>query len=71
MMKEEFGAKKPESMRMRFHTQTAAASLTKPQPINNIVRTTLQALSGGAGRHPVPAHKRPRRGLHNTLGSTP
>ena len=49
MMKEEFGAKKPESMRMRFHTQTAAASLTKPQPINNIVRTTLQALSAVLG----------------------
>jgi methylmalonyl-CoA mutase N-terminal domain/subunit len=49
MMKEEFGAKKPESMRMRFHTQTAAASLTKPQPINNIVRTTLQALSAVFG----------------------
>ena len=48
-MKEEFGAKKPESMRMRFHTQTAAASLTKPQPINNIVRTTLQALSAVLG----------------------
>ena len=49
MMKEEFGAKKPESMRMRFHTQTAAATLTKPQPVNNIVRTTLQALSAVLG----------------------
>lgn len=49
MMKEHFGAKKPESMRMRFHTQTAAASLTKPQPVNNVVRTTLQALSAVLG----------------------
>jgi methylmalonyl-CoA mutase cobalamin-binding domain/chain len=49
MMKEEFGAKRPESMRMRFHTQTAAATLTKPQPINNVVRTTLQALSAVLG----------------------
>ncbi len=49
MMKEEFGAKKPESMRIRFHTQTAAATLTKPQPVNNIVRTTLQALSAVLG----------------------
>jgi methylmalonyl-CoA mutase cobalamin-binding domain/chain len=49
MMKEEFGAKNPESMRMRFHTQTAAATLTKPQPLNNIVRTALQALAAVLG----------------------
>jgi methylmalonyl-CoA mutase N-terminal domain/subunit len=49
MMKEEFGAKRPESMRMRFHTQTAAATLTRPQPLNNIVRTTLQALAAVLG----------------------
>jgi methylmalonyl-CoA mutase N-terminal domain/subunit len=49
IMKEEFGAKSPESMRLRFHTQTAAATLTKPQPSNNIVRTTLQALSAVLG----------------------
>ena len=49
LMKDEFGAQKPESMRMRFHTQTAAATLTKPQPLNNIVRTTLQALAAVLG----------------------
>jgi methylmalonyl-CoA mutase cobalamin-binding domain/chain len=49
MMKEEFGAADPESMRMRFHTQTAAATLTKPQPLNNIVRTALQALAAVLG----------------------
>ncbi|MSO96175.1 MAG: methylmalonyl-CoA mutase [Thermoleophilia bacterium] len=49
MMKEEFGATNPESMRMRFHTQTAAATLTKPQPLNNIVRTALQALAAVLG----------------------
>jgi methylmalonyl-CoA mutase cobalamin-binding domain/chain len=49
MMKEEFGATNPESMRMRFHTQTAAASLTKPQPLNNIVRTAFQALAAVLG----------------------
>jgi len=51
IMKERFGAQKPESMRLRFHCQTAAATLTKAQPLNNIVRTALQALSailGGA-----------------------
>ena len=49
MMKEEFGAKNPESMRMRFHCQTAAATLTRPQPLNNIVRTALQALAAVLG----------------------
>ncbi len=49
MMREEFGAKSPESMRLRFHTQTAAATLTKPQPLNNIARTALQALSAVLG----------------------
>jgi methylmalonyl-CoA mutase N-terminal domain/subunit len=49
MMREEFGARNPESMRMRFHTQTAAATLTKPQPLNNIVRTAIQALAAVLG----------------------
>jgi methylmalonyl-CoA mutase cobalamin-binding domain/chain len=49
MMGEEFGATNPESMRMRFHTQTAAATLTKPQPLNNIVRTAIQALAAVLG----------------------
>src|SRR5262249_31942036 len=38
IMKERFAAQKPESMRLRFHCQTAAMSLTKAQPMNNIVR---------------------------------
>jgi len=49
IMKERFGAKNPESMRLRFHTQTAAATLTKPQYKVNIVRTALQALSAVLG----------------------
>jgi methylmalonyl-CoA mutase cobalamin-binding domain/chain len=49
VMKERFGAQKPESMRLRFHCQTAAATLTKAQPMNNIVRTALQALSAVLG----------------------
>jgi methylmalonyl-CoA mutase cobalamin-binding domain/chain len=49
MMKEEFGARKPESMRLRFHTQTAAATLTKPQPYNNVIRTAIQALAAVLG----------------------
>jgi methylmalonyl-CoA mutase N-terminal domain/subunit len=49
MVKERFGATRPESGRLRFHAQTAAATLTKPQPLNNIVRTALQALSAVLG----------------------
>jgi methylmalonyl-CoA mutase N-terminal domain/subunit len=49
IMRDEFGATKAESMRLRFHTQTAAATLTKPQPSNNIIRTALQALSAVLG----------------------
>ncbi len=43
------GARRPESMRIRFHCQTAAASLTKAQPYNNVVRTALQALAAVLG----------------------
>jgi methylmalonyl-CoA mutase N-terminal domain/subunit len=49
IMKNRFGAKNPESMRLRFHCQTAAATLTKPQYQINIVRTALQALSAVLG----------------------
>jgi 2-hydroxyisobutanoyl-CoA mutase large subunit len=49
LMKERFGATRAESMRLRFHCQTAAMTLTKAQPMNNIVRTALQALSGVLG----------------------
>src|ERR1700754_470384 len=49
MMRERFGAQNPQSMRLRFHAQTAAATLTKPQPLNNIIRTALQALSAVLG----------------------
>jgi 2-hydroxyisobutanoyl-CoA mutase large subunit len=44
-----FGATKPESMRLRFHCQTAAATLTKAQPMVNVVRTAYQALSAVLG----------------------
>ncbi len=49
IMKNRFGAKNPESMRLRFHCQTAAATLTKPQYPINIVRTAMQALSAVLG----------------------
>ena len=49
IMKERFGAKKPESMRLRFHCQTAAATLTKPQHKVNLMRTAYQALAAVLG----------------------
>ena len=48
-MKQRFGAKKPESMRLRFHCQTAAATLTKPQHQVNLMRTAYQALAAVMG----------------------
>ncbi len=49
LMRDRFGAKKPESMRMRFHCQTAGVSLTAQQPYNNVVRVALQALAAVLG----------------------
>ncbi len=48
-MRDTYGAKKEESMRLRFHTQTAGVSLTAQQPLNNIVRTTSEALAAVLG----------------------
>jgi methylmalonyl-CoA mutase cobalamin-binding domain/chain len=48
-MRERFGARRPESMRLRFHCQTAGSSLTSREPLNNIARTALQALSAVLG----------------------
>ncbi len=49
IMKERFGAKNPRSMMLRTHCQTAGVSLTAQQPMNNVVRTTWQALSAILG----------------------
>jgi methylmalonyl-CoA mutase, N-terminal domain len=49
IMKDRFGAKSEKSMKLRFHTQTAGSSLTAQQAENNIVRTTVQALSAVLG----------------------
>jgi methylmalonyl-CoA mutase N-terminal domain/subunit len=48
-MKNKYGAKKKESMRLRFHTQTAGVSLTAQEPENNIARVTLQGLAAVLG----------------------
>jgi methylmalonyl-CoA mutase N-terminal domain/subunit len=48
-MRDTYGATDPASWRMRFHTQTAGVSLTAQQPLNNIVRTAIEALAGVLG----------------------
>ncbi|TKJ27603.1 MAG: methylmalonyl-CoA mutase [Promethearchaeota archaeon Loki_b31] len=49
IMKDRFHAKDPNSMRLRFHTQTAGVTLTAQQPNINIIRVTLQALAAILG----------------------
>ncbi len=49
IMKERFHARKEESLRLRFHTQTAGCSLVAQQPMNNVVRVTMQALAAVLG----------------------
>jgi len=48
-LRDRYGAKDPNSWRLRFHTQTAGCSLTAQQPENNIVRVAIQALAGVLG----------------------
>jgi methylmalonyl-CoA mutase N-terminal domain/subunit len=48
-MRERFGATDPRSLMLRTHAQTAGASLTAQQPLNNVVRVTVQALAGVLG----------------------
>jgi methylmalonyl-CoA mutase, N-terminal domain len=48
-LRDTYGAKNERSLLMRFHTQTAGVSLTAQQPLNNIVRTAIEALAGVLG----------------------
>src|SRR6202008_2632484 len=48
-MTERYKAQSPRSWALRFHTQTAGCSLTAQQPMNNVVRTAIQALAGVLG----------------------
>jgi methylmalonyl-CoA mutase N-terminal domain/subunit len=48
-MRARFGARDERSVKLRFHAQTAGVSLTAQQPLNNVMRTTLQALSAVLG----------------------
>ena len=49
VMRGRYGARQERSWMLRFHTQTAGCSLTAQQPINNVVRTTVQALAAVLG----------------------
>jgi methylmalonyl-CoA mutase N-terminal domain/subunit len=49
VMKERFHAKNPRSMWMRMHVQTSGCTLTPQQPLNNVTRTTIQALAAVLG----------------------
>ncbi|HET6273866.1 MAG TPA: methylmalonyl-CoA mutase family protein [Bacteroidota bacterium] len=49
IMKDRFGAKNEESMKLRFHAQTGGSTLTAQQIDNNVVRVTLQALAAVLG----------------------
>ena len=48
-MRDTYGAKDERSLLMRFHSQTAGVSLTAQQPLNNIVRTAIEALAAVLG----------------------
>jgi methylmalonyl-CoA mutase N-terminal domain/subunit len=49
VMRDRFGANDDRSLKLRFHAQTAGVSLTAQQPMNNVMRTALQALSAVLG----------------------
>jgi methylmalonyl-CoA mutase N-terminal domain/subunit len=49
VMRERFGANDERSLKLRFHSQTAGVSLTAQQPMNNVMRTALQALAAVLG----------------------
>ncbi len=49
LMRERFGAKNPESLKLKTHAQTAGVTLTAQQPHNNVVRVALQALAAVLG----------------------
>ncbi|ARD84224.1 acyl-CoA mutase large subunit family protein [Ferroplasma acidiphilum] len=49
VLKEKYHAKNPRSMELKFHTQTSGYTLTWQQPLNNIVRTTIEAMAAVLG----------------------
>jgi methylmalonyl-CoA mutase, N-terminal domain len=49
IVKEEFGSTNPDSMKLKFHAQTSGETLTAQQPLNNVVRVSIQALAAVLG----------------------
>jgi methylmalonyl-CoA mutase, N-terminal domain len=49
LLEQRFGVTDPDALKLRFHTQTAGSMLTAQQPLNNVVRTTVQALAAVLG----------------------
>ena len=49
IMRERFAAQDPRSLTLRFHTQTGGVTLTAQQPLVNVIRTTLEAMSAVLG----------------------
>jgi methylmalonyl-CoA mutase N-terminal domain/subunit len=49
LLRERLGIRDPEALKLRFHAQTAGSMLTAQQPLNNVVRTTVQALAAVLG----------------------
>ncbi len=49
VMREKYGARKERSLLLRFHTQTSGYTLTWQQPLNNIIRTTIEAMAAVIG----------------------
>jgi len=49
IMRDRFGARDPRSLTLRFHTQTGGVTLAAQQPLNNVVRTALEAMSAVLG----------------------
>jgi methylmalonyl-CoA mutase, N-terminal domain len=49
LLADRFGAKRPESLRLRMHVQTGGATLVAQEPLNNIIRGTVEALAAAVG----------------------
>jgi len=49
LLRQRFGSQSPRSWQLRFHTQTSGAALTAQQPLNNVARSTIQALAAVLG----------------------
>ncbi|HEY7370755.1 MAG TPA: methylmalonyl-CoA mutase family protein, partial [Polyangia bacterium] len=49
IMRDRFGARDPRAQMLRFHAQTAGSTLTAEQPLNNVVRTAIEALAAVLG----------------------